>query len=993
MFVAMGAACATEGGAPSPTGQSDGGPVDFPPAKVQDEPTGYSAAGAGGEEAAAPPYEAEPAPEASPPMAGGGAGAPPPMGTIWMPPAGAAGEDPVSSAATDEGFAPPPPTGTTLSAPPPTGTIPLGAAPAPVAEAPPPPLGSILPKLDASEFEWLLRTTVLPEGPAEAKETPLLKAYVRPGDVPARAEVFLGGKWQDMLPEEWKVIQEHLGKGERRFTYKARGQQYTVDMDDEEGPVQVNEGTGKKRMLRFTDAEAEHDDDVEDVFSLSYALPTTARASSEAFPRVDKPVRRPFAKPAAADDAGPPLHELEIGEMEEEAPVPTGTIYAAFEAATSDVPVATVYPGTVADIAAPAPLPMATIYPSATSGPLPMGTIYPSMSTAAPPVGTIYGAGGYPPLATAHAKHGPTLASISEEPSTEPKAAPAAPPPKPEIPAAPKAAATPAKAAAKPIAAKPPGAKAGGEATRAGSKEGAEAKAKAKPKPKPKAAAAAAASAPPAAGGAAAAAKAGGAPAGAAAKAPAAKHGAASAKASGAAAAASSPAAAAAAKPKAPAAGATPATAVKAKATGKAKPKMPAKAKGAAPATAAKAAPAAAKAASAEPPPVPVASRKEIMHLPGVPDEILQQWKWGPQSKRGGAPQYQLNVLHLFPHARGCFNQMFEREESLCPEYAVFYHLYNYSALIYEVQAAVASILFRYRAQFAPLPRLLAKEFKNIPDAATLIQKFETKYAKGMKDHDPEFRAVGLSTMLSLVALGPECSPPVFFCTGYDKGSYDMKFRPVLDNLLKACCVPWRRVTSLGNEILKLCEKHGLDVSPFGGAKCPSGMSGHMLQIFVRRDILDEYVYAAHPWGPVWKEHMPISKWLGDDEDFGFGQARIVAHPKMFMSSKHVRMFVASADPMFHQKRRQFQAELRELLNEILGKPELRQKAASTIYGGSLPSWWTAEDQSRKATLASAWDHTETNARHELPSASQRYVEPKPKPEPLKPLAKLRAKT
>ena len=49
--------------------------------------------------------------------------------------------------------------------------------------------------------------------------------------------------------------------------------------------------------------------------------------------------------------------------------------------------------------------------------------------------------------------------------------------------------------------------------------------------------------------------------------------------------------------------------------------------------------------------------------------------------------------------------------------------------------------------------------------------------------------------------------------------------------------------------IVALSEKHGLDVSQFGGKRCASGRAGHMLQIFVKRNLVDRYLYAALPYG------------------------------------------------------------------------------------------------------------------------------------------------
>merc|ERR1711904_607712 len=93
---------------------------------------------------------------------------------------------------------------------------------------------------------------------------------------------------------------------------------------------------------------------------------------------------------------------------------------------------------------------------------------------------------------------------------------------------------------------------------------------------------------------------------------------------------------------------------------------------------------------------------------------------------------------------------------------------------------------------------------------------------------------------------------------------------------------------------------------------------------------------------------------------FNVGQARVVANPQTFMQATAVRLHVISADPTFHANRMASQDELTRLLDVILREPALRKRAAKGIYGGSLPEWWTAEDQRevrarmRKETLTKA---------------------------------------
>merc|ERR1712196_523205 len=165
-------------------------------------------------------------------------------------------------------------------------------------------------------------------------------------------------------------------------------------------------------------------------------------------------------------------------------------------------------------------------------------------------------------------------------------------------------------------------------------------------------------------------------------------------------------------------------------------------------------------------------------------------------------------------------------------------------------------------------------------------------------------------------------SPPVIFTMGYSQ--QDLEFCGVLKRSLASCFVPQMKIDKLADDIMRLSEQHGLDVSQFGGKPCTSGRAGHLLQIFVRRNLVEQLAYAAHPYGAVDNERHPISKWLNSDSAMNFGQARLVAHPKFFMNPSCVQMHVVSADPVFHQNRERYQEQLAELLEAVFDEPALR---------------------------------------------------------------------
>ena len=325
-------------------------------------------------------------------------------------------------------------------------------------------------------------------------------------------------------------------------------------------------------------------------------------------------------------------------------------------------------------------------------------------------------------------------------------------------------------------------------------------------------------------------------------------------------------------------------------------------------------------------------------HVPPVAaDLVAAQVARGAQSLRKQA--YDLGpTVSKDKHGKGCFDKMLAREKQLCGEWAVFYHSYSYAALLYEVQAAVAAVLFRFKSTFATLPRLLKEPFNDIPDAPALqaaFQKFKDR------DHNTKFRAVGISGTSSLLAADSEAPPKTCFLHGYS--CTDVSFVGVLENLLVSCGVPARMKTELAAKIIQVSEKHGLDCSQFKGKRCASGRAGHMLQIFIKRSLVDRYAYAALPYGVTDTTRPVLSTYLEGPGPIQ-GQIRIVTNPSVFMRGSAVRMYVGSADPEFHENRPAFQEELTRLLQPIIGTPEVRTKAAEGIYAGRLPPWFNATD-------------------------------------------------
>lgn len=323
-------------------------------------------------------------------------------------------------------------------------------------------------------------------------------------------------------------------------------------------------------------------------------------------------------------------------------------------------------------------------------------------------------------------------------------------------------------------------------------------------------------------------------------------------------------------------------------------------------------------------------------HVPSVdPAVIAAQTALGAQSQR--KQKYDLGPVAKDAHGKACFDKMLWREKQLSGEWAVFYHSYSLAALLYEVQAAVAAVLFKFKSEYATLPRLLKKPYIEFPDAEPLLKAFPKM--KG-RDHDPRFRAVAISVTTSLLAIDMEAPPKSCWFAGYSCA--DVSFFGVLENLLVSCGVPDSKKTALAKAIVALSEKHSLDVSQFKGKPNKSGKTGHLLQIFVKRSLVNKYAYASLPFG-VKDTKRPDLEAAMEGTGPIQGQARVVTNPSVFMRSQAVRMYVYSADSTFHANRPLFQKEMTELLDPIIGTKEARLKAAEGVYGGKLPAWFNPD--------------------------------------------------
>lgn len=309
---------------------------------------------------------------------------------------------------------------------------------------------------------------------------------------------------------------------------------------------------------------------------------------------------------------------------------------------------------------------------------------------------------------------------------------------------------------------------------------------------------------------------------------------------------------------------------------------------------------------------------------------VARQQQYGSQSCRGILSEPDLSPLCGDFHAEQVFNEMLAREQAFAGEWAVFYHTYTSPAIIYEVQAALATVLFNFGARCGALPRLLHAPFGDIPDATALLQAFPTWPDR---DRNSAFKSVAICCATSLVSKDPQVTPTKVFRKGYNATVENLD---MLESLIARCGPDLRRseVKSIVRAIVAAGVQHKLPQ-----ATGESGLNAHLLQIFIRHSCVDKWAYASHPLGVPDMSRQPLSKTLASLGPI-CGQARLVVNPTVFMRASNVRLYAGSACKAFHENRPTFQKHLITLLRPILRSSHSRRQAVEGICNGAVPSWW-----------------------------------------------------
>lgn len=307
----------------------------------------------------------------------------------------------------------------------------------------------------------------------------------------------------------------------------------------------------------------------------------------------------------------------------------------------------------------------------------------------------------------------------------------------------------------------------------------------------------------------------------------------------------------------------------------------------------------------------------EEWHIPPNPStQESKQWRRPPDLTTPESEQRQAqscrglqgDPLHaLRGDTRDVFKSMLEKEEHLAEEWACFYHSYSHPALVYEVQAAIAKVLFGFNAEHGALPRLLKHPFQALPDANAVLRAFPSWPDR---DHNPAFKSVGICCSTSLVSSDPEATPTDVFSNGYCVSKVDIK--SIVEKLLQAVGVPKKLLQMIIQKIMKLAEMFGLP--QVLGSRV---LQGHLLQIFIHRSCVDRLAYASLPFGVHDLSRHPLSKSLASSGQIA-GQARLIVNPGDFLQDNAVKMYTYSADPFFNTQRCTFQDALCHVLSQVL---------------------------------------------------------------------------
>ena len=286
------------------------------------------------------------------------------------------------------------------------------------------------------------------------------------------------------------------------------------------------------------------------------------------------------------------------------------------------------------------------------------------------------------------------------------------------------------------------------------------------------------------------------------------------------------------------------------------------------------------------------------------------------------------------------FRAMIEREQELFETHICFYHSYNHGALMYELQSCLASILTGNNSSnlLPPLVRLLVEPFLEHPNMAGILEDFQKGKFAG-QDHNPTYRALVICGSMSLFGGQTEAPPLTCFNAGYSCGDTP-PFRGLMKNLLMKLGGDSQHVEHVMDTIIAIADSHGIPVSAYGGSRvgpqlpgAGARLTGHMLQLFIKREHADCLAYASQPMGVPVNGHESISGYAAK-KPFASGQVRIYMDPQVFTDPSMTKTFHYCAHaPLVSEvvasgvkTRGSMHQEMRAALSTFIGSKETIEK-------------------------------------------------------------------
>ncbi len=248
----------------------------------------------------------------------------------------------------------------------------------------------------------------------------------------------------------------------------------------------------------------------------------------------------------------------------------------------------------------------------------------------------------------------------------------------------------------------------------------------------------------------------------------------------------------------------------------------------------------------------------------------------------------------------------------------MFYHSYAEAHILFDIQTAIYEILNPTLEPDANrvILRLYEGPFQNLR-MADIKQELNTR----VSNRNIRIRELLISAACSLFP-NNDLDEIRLFPTGYVCGDLDFY------RILKQLFVKYKsRINKEENEkeidelITKILKSKYINPSikpsylkskPFlHSFHCTEFGDGQMLQIFIKKSILDEITYISQPLG---------SPYSGDETDCAAStnQVRILAHPQYFMNPDLVRVYRYAANENIYKNRLEFITFLKELLNRYL---------------------------------------------------------------------------